>query len=173
MATHAEPVSGRLKWEQLELIYSPEFDLSQLPEEQRKELSKHKFNSTFSTALVIILHFLTLSIFTMIYFGLKHSKLPLIRDNDFGAGKAIGFSFIPFFNLYWDFRFWLRLVNRINFQFKLRNQPMPLSRGLTLATVIMGVIPYVDLLSLIVFFPIIAGQIQNATNRLAKEFYMP
>ena len=95
----------------------------------------------------------------------------MIRDNDFSAGKAIGFLFIPFFNFYWEFRFWIRLVDRINFQFKLRNQPMPLSRGLTLATVIMGVIPYVGLLSLIVFFPIIEGQIQNATNRLAKEFY--
>ena len=149
-------------------IYDPAFELGKLSNEQRKEFSQHQFVSTFSTALVIVLHFVTIGIFTLIYFGLKHSNLPLIKQDDFGAGKAIGFMFIPFFNIYWQFRFWLRLVDRVNFQFRLKGHQPPISKGLMLATVIVGLIPYVGFAS-IVMYPICIGQIQIATNRLAQE----
>lgn len=84
----------------LPAVYKPDFELSNLSEEKRIDFSQHQFNSTFPTAAVIVLHFITSGIFTLIYFGLKHSKLPMIRHDDFGAGKAIGFMFIPGFNLY-------------------------------------------------------------------------
>ncbi|MDD5591620.1 MAG: hypothetical protein PHY18_06845, partial [Dehalococcoidales bacterium] len=59
---------------------------------------------------------------------------------DFGAGRAIGFWFIPGFNLYWVFRFCLRLVDRVNFQLRLRGLKTTIGRGFVLATVIIGVI---------------------------------
>ena len=148
-------------------IYDPAFDLTNLSGQQRGEFGQHQFTCTFPTPVVILLHFITVGIFTLVYFGLKHSKLPMIKHDDFGAGKAIGFMFIPFFNLYWQFRFWLRLVDRVNFQFTLIGYQPPISRGLMLATIIVSLIPYVNLAS-VIMYPICIGEIQIATNRLAQ-----
>lgn len=90
---------------------------------------------------------LTIGIFGTIYLGLKHSKLPLIKSDDFTAGKGIGFLFIPFFNLYWQFVFWLRLVDRINFQYRLRGEPDPVSRDLALWTIILSLVGFVFLIT--------------------------
>jgi hypothetical protein len=148
-------------------IYNSTFDLSTLSNEQRSEFRQHQFTSTFPTAVVILLHFVTVGIFTLVYFGLKHSKLPMIKHNDFKAGKAIGFMFIPFFNLYWQFRFWLRLVDRVNLQLRLRGSPPTISKDLMLATIIVGLIPFVNFAA-VVMYPICIGQIQIACNKLAE-----
>jgi len=100
---------------------------------------------------------------------LSLSKLPPAKEGDFRAGKGIGFMFIPFFNLYWLFRFVLSLTDRLNFQFRLRGQKPPISRGLALASCIVYVIPYVDAISWLLLMPIVAGQMQAATNRLVDE----
>jgi hypothetical protein len=157
----------RLDFFQLQNVYTPGFDISKIPSEQKEEFKKHMMTSTYPTAAVVIFHFLTLGIFTVIYFGLKHTKLPRIKSDDFSGGKAIGFMFIPFFNFYWIFVFWIRLVDRINFQFKLRNQPEPVPKGLVITTVIIGIIPYLGLISWLILYPIVAGQIQSACNKLA------
>jgi len=148
-------------------IYDPAFDLSSLSDEQRSEFGQHQFTSTFPTAAVIVLSFLTLGLFVLIYFGLKHSELPMIKHDDFKAGKAIGFMFIPFFNLYWQFRFWLRLVDRVNLQLRLRGLPPTISKGLMLATIIISLIPCVDFAA-IIMYPICIGEIQIACNKLAE-----
>ena len=150
-------------------IYSPTFDTTQLSEEERDACMAHGFVSTFPTAVLVLLHFLTMGLFTTIYHGLKHSELPIVRPDDFTAGKAIGFLFIPFFNLYWFFVFWLRLADRVNFQFALRGRPAPVSRGLLLASLIICLIPYLGMLSGLILFPICVGQIQSACNQLAME----
>ena len=179
-------------------IYEPTFDLASLTEEQRREYSRHQFTSTFSTGLTIFLHLITAGIFTIIYFGLKHSKLPKIRHDDFGAGRAIGFYFIPGFNFYWVFRFCLRLVDRVNFQLRLRGLKTTISKGFVLATVIIGIIsvalfgfaslpiaqeyimehmigpavgpPVTAMLVLaVVMYTICVGKGQIATNRLAEK----
>ncbi|MDD4984481.1 MAG: hypothetical protein PHQ43_01630 [Dehalococcoidales bacterium] len=128
-------------------IYQPTFDLASLTEQQLREYSRHQFTKTFSTGLTIFLHLITAGIFSIIYFGLKHAKLPKIRHDDFGAGRAIGFWFIPGFNLYWVFRFCLRLVDRVNFQLRLRGLKKTIGRGFVLATVIIGVISFPFLVS--------------------------
>ena len=111
-----------------------------------------------------------MGIFTTIFCGLKHSQFPLIKPDDFGAGKAIGFMFIPFFNIYWMFVFWLRLTDRINFQFKIRNQIAPVSRGLVLAALIVMFVPYLGMLvSGLILMPIAIGQIQSSCNTLAMH----
>ncbi len=150
------------------LIYDASFDLGTLSDRQRREFSQHSLMSAFSSDGVIILHILTLGVFTLIYFGLMHSRLPIIKHDDFGARRAIGFSFIPFFNLYWLFRFWLRLVDRVNFQIRLRGLPPTISRRLMLATCIVSVIPGANLAAL-VMYPICIGQIQSACNIIVPE----
>ena len=117
-------------------VYAERADLGQLlTGEQREQYKQHALTS-FPTWLVVVLHFLTLSLFTLIYQGLKFSKLPEVKQDDFRAGKAIGFMFIPFFNWYWQFRFALGLTDRLNFQFRLRGERPPVSRGLALASAI-------------------------------------
>ena len=157
----------RLDFFQLQNIYNPAFDVSKIPNEQKEEFKKHAMVTTFDTAAAVILHFVTLGIFTFIFFGLKHTKLPRIKSDDFSGGKAIGFLFIPFFNFYWVFVFWGRLVDRINFQFKLRNQPGPISKGLVITAVSIGIIPYLGIISWLFIYPIAVAQIQSACNKLA------
>lgn len=162
----SEVPTKRLELFELQNVYSPIFNIAKISADQKEEFKRHGFASTFPVAVVVILHFLTIGIFTTIYMGLKHSKLPLIKPNDFSAGKAIGFLFIPFFNIYWYFVFWLRLVDRINFQYRLRNQPDPVPKGLMITALIISLIPYLGLIGGLVLMPICAGMIQSACNKL-------
>ena len=79
-------------------------------------LSKKFESSKFSIILLLVLHFLTLGIFTFIWFCLLHGKLPKIRRNDPTTLKAILFHFIPIFNIYWIFFLWYRLCARVEEQ---------------------------------------------------------
>jgi len=65
----------------------------------------------------IVLLDIFVPIFSVIWFNLMHGKINRTRPDDPGAGKAIGFSFIPFFNIwYWNFFTYRRLVARVNQQ---------------------------------------------------------
>jgi hypothetical protein len=161
--------SEQLGYLQLQSVYNPYFDLRKIPLDQREEFKNHTLDTTFPVAVVILLHFVTLGIFTFIHFGLLHSRLPIIKSDDFSGGKAIGFLFIPFFNIYWIFVFWGRLTDRINFQYKLRNQPAPISKGLVITSVAIAIIPYLGILSFIFLLPIVVGTIRSACNRLVIE----
>jgi hypothetical protein len=154
-------------------VYGEGADLMQvLTPEQREAYGRHTL-TRFPTWLVVVLHFLTIGIFTLVYQGLKLSRLPVVKHDDFGPGKAIGFMFIPFFNYYWVFRFALGITERLNFQFRLRGQPPPVSRGLALASCIVwvtGSLVYVTWpVAFLFLMPIVAGQWQSATNRLVEE----
>ena len=133
-------------------VYNPVFDLSSLSDEQRSAFVQHQFTYTFSIDALILLHFATLGLFTLIYFGLMHSQLPMIKHDDFKGRKAIGFMLIPLFNLYWQFRFWCRLVDRVKIQLRLRELPPTISRGLMLATIIVSLIPVANLVALLVMY---------------------
>ena len=109
-----------------------------------------------------MLSIITLGIFGLVYMGLKHGQLPKVKSNDPGAGKAIGFWFIPFFHYYWIFVFWLRLVDRINFQYRLRGAPAPVSRNFAIwtnAVYLSGILLGVTyLVAVIMWFVLIAQQ---------------
>lgn len=150
-------------------IYDPAFDLSSLSDAQRTAFGQHRFTSTFSIDAVIGMHFITLGLFTLIYFGLMHSKLPVIKRDDFKARRAIGFSFIPFFNLYWVFRFWLRLVARLNLQARFKRFSPATPKNLMRATIIVGLIPIVNLAALLVMYPVCIALIQTTGNRIVLE----
>jgi hypothetical protein len=121
----------------------------------------------FSGAGVVLLHIVTLGIFTVIWFNLMHGKMPRTRPDDPSAGKAIGFLFIPFYNLYWIFFTYLRLVDRINQQRAARGLPAQL-RGFTMAICILSVIPYVNCLNSFFIWPIWAGLMQGSVNELLR-----
>ncbi len=152
----------------LQGVYNMGFDHARVPESQLARFRKHQFFETFPSAVAVLLHFLTIGIFTVIFHGMKHSRLPIIRADDFGAGKAIGFLFIPFFNLYWIFVFWHRLTDRINLQYRLRGAPDPISRGLVTTTCVLTVIPYIGLIAFLGLYPVVSAQIQSACNGLAE-----
>ncbi|MFP3898103.1 MAG: hypothetical protein ACLFVD_02180 [Dehalococcoidia bacterium] len=152
-------------------VYKPDFDLLSLSDGERRAFSQHGFTLTFSIDALIGMHYITLGLFPLFFFGLKHSHLPLIKHDDFGARRAIGFMFIPLFNLYWQFRFWLRLVDRVNFQLRLAGLHPTISRGLMLATVIVGCVPIANLAALLVMYPICIVQIQRACNSLAETAF--
>lgn len=147
-------------------VYNPDFYADDIPRDLQRRYSRHDLR-TFSVPLAIVLHFVTFSLYSIIDCGLKHGRLPLIKRDDFGAGKAIGFLFIPIFSLYWVFVFWLRLTDRINFQFKLRQMDPPIPRGLALATSIFFVIPYLGfVVNFFILVPIMLSKIQKAANTL-------
>jgi hypothetical protein len=52
--------------------------------------------------------------------GLQHDRLPQIERDDPSAAKAIGLSFLPYYNLYWVIFNTMRLTDRINLQYRLR-----------------------------------------------------
>ena len=149
-------------------IYDPLFDLRSLSDGQRREFEEQRLTSVFSLDAVVLLHLATIGLFSLIYFGLMHSKLPLVKHDDFRAKRAIRRSFIPFYNLYWVFRFWLRLVDRINLQIRLRGLYPAISRRFMLATVILSLIPGVNLSS-VVMYPICIARIQGACNRIVSD----
>jgi hypothetical protein len=149
-----------------ENIYSESFDVSKIKSSDKKGLMRINVKN-FPVAAVVLLHLFTFGIFSFFYYGVAHSHFPKIKSDDFSAGRAIGFSFIPFFNLYWTFIFWLSLVDKINLQLRLRNIRYNVSKGLILTDRILSVIPYINILAIFVFSPICVGFIQSGLNKLA------
>ena len=149
-------------------IYKQPVPANAIPPEARAGAMVHQLTS-FPVAAVVLLHYLTLGIFSMIYMGLHHDKLAFVAHDDPTAAKAIGFLFIPFFNLYWIFFFWLRLSDRLNLQFSLRGRPMRAPRGLATATCIVMVIPYINFLfGFFIMIPICAAMMQSSVNELVR-----
>jgi len=147
-------------------VYSM-LDLRMLPMEERARLAMHTVQP-FPVWLVGILNLLTLGLFPLIHFGLLHDKLPRAAHNDPSAGKAIGFQFIPYFNLYWVFFSALRLADRLTLQFRLRGLPYRAPRGMLLTACIFGVIPYVNLLiGLPIMWTIAVCMLQSSVNKVA------
>lgn len=125
--------------------------------------------SAFPVALTILLHYLTCGIFTFIWLNLMHGKLPRMRPDDPSAGKAVGFCFIPFYNLYWIFFTFRRLCLRLDEQRIAYGLPPSDLRGLATAACILQVIPYVNVLfGLTILTPTFAGMLQASVNELAR-----
>jgi hypothetical protein len=142
-------------------------DIRALPLEERARLAAHTVTK-FPVWLVGILNVLTLGIFPLIHFGLIHDRLPRAAHNDPSSGKAIGFTFIPYYNLYWIFFNSLRLSDRLTLQFRLRGLRDSAPRGMLLAACIVGVIPYVNLfIGLPVIWTIAVCLLQSSVNKVA------
>ena len=125
---------------------------------------------SFPVPGLILLHFLTCGLFSLIWLNLMHGKLPKVRSDDPSAGKAVGFCFIPFFNLYWIFFTYRRLCLRIDEQRLLYELPPSNLRGLATASCIIQVIPYINILiGYPIMTPIFMGLMQSRINQLVKQ----
>ena len=150
-------------------LYSTAVDLNQVLTPQEREAYKQNLLSPGMPPWVVVaLSAVTVGIFGTVYLQLKQSRLPIVKPNDPGAAKAIGFLFIPLFNIYWYFVVWRRLVDRLNFQYRLRGLPAPIDRGqMTVAQILAllgGMVLFVGWIWVLVF----AAQIQSASNDLAE-----
>jgi hypothetical protein len=134
---------------------------------ERVALQPHSVEA-FPVWLAIVLHFLTFGLFSLVHFSNLHDRLPKAEQDDPSAGKAIGFSFIPYFNFYWIVFNTLRLADRMNLQFRLRGLPDRVPRGLALAAGVLSVVPYLNMLvGFTILWPIAIARFQRAANELA------
>jgi len=121
----------------------------------------------FPVGVVILLHFITLGIFTFFHFNLMHGKLPKVRLDDPSAGRAIGFMFIPFFNFYWIFFSYNRLCLRVDEQRTQHGLPPSNLRGLSIAMCVTMLIPYASIiLCWVIMAPIFFGMMRSSVNEL-------
>ena len=126
--------------------------------------------TSFPVPVLILLHYITFGIFSFVWLGLLHGKVPRARSDDPSAGKAIGFCFIPFFNLYWIFFNCRRLCLRIDEQRVLYGLPPGNLRGMATTACIFQVIPYLNLLiGYTIIWPVYAGLMQSSVNQLVKK----
>ncbi len=148
-------------------VVYPNLDIRTLPLPERARLANHGL-TRFPVAATVILNILTFGLFGLIHFGRMHDRLPMAASNDPSTARSIGFQFIPYYNLYWVFFNSLRLCDRLDLQLKLRGRRRRAPRGLTLGTCVVSVIPYVNLLALLLLWPIVAGRLQSAVNEIAE-----
>jgi hypothetical protein len=153
-------------------VYNDSTDLNQaLTHGQREAYKRNLLTPGMSGWAVAILSTITFGVFGAVYLQLKQSELPVVKTDDPSAGKAIGFMFIPLFNFYWYFVVWKRLVDRINFQYRLRGHPPPLDNSQVMAAQVLSIAGWF-LLGIVgfaacVWLLILGAQIQSASNRLA------
>lgn len=132
--------------------------------------------SSFPVPLLLVLNFVTINIFVTIWLLLMHGKMPKLRHDDPSAAKAIGFCFIPFFNLfYWSFFVYHRLVTRLNEQRTLRGLPPANLHAFAItlcALLIVTIVPFIGIpfsvLTGLILFPIFASLLQTSVNELVE-----
>jgi hypothetical protein len=119
----------------------------------------------------ILLYIVTFGIYGLVWNYKVHNELPRRPGTDDTPGMAIGMFFVPFFNLYWMFRIYLRLSDRLNLLAAETSAPVPpVKRGLALAFCICVLIPYVGILPAIICQIIWWVQAQETMNRLAATW---
>ena len=133
---------------------------------ERVALMRHDVGA-FPVWAAVVLHFLTFGIFSFIHFSRLHDQLPRAEHDDPSTAKAIGFSFIPYFQVYWIVFNILRLADRLNLQFRLRGQPDGIPRGLAMTAGVLTVVPYVNVLGFLLLSPFVVASFQRAANRIA------
>ena len=132
-----------------------------LSEGDRVALSKHRLEA-FPVWAAVLLHVVTFGVFSIVHFGRMQAQLPRLRPDDPTFARSIGMFFVPYVNIWWAFFAPLRLVDRINFQFLLRDREAPLTKTPIVVGAILSFFLY--------FFPIgwfyAVMKTQRAVNEL-------
>ncbi len=163
---------GMADWQPIRTVFNcPQRDGAPLPPTGQTGITSpcpHQLG-TFPVAVAVVLHYVTFGIFTLVWLNLMHGKISRVRADDPSAGKAVGFCFIPLFNIYWIFFTYRRLCLRVDEQRELyRLRPGNL-RGLATTVCILQILPYVNfLLGYTIVMPIFLGMMQASVNELAK-----
>ena len=146
----------------------PYRDITSIGPAERQLLGEHHLES-FPVWAAGILHLATFGLFSLVFYGIQQGRMPRAAHDDPTTGKAIGFQFIPFFNVYWLFFNTLRLCDRITLQYRLRGRSDEAPRGLVLASSVCSVVGIFGfLLSLITLWPIATCLLQYRINRLVE-----
>jgi hypothetical protein len=119
-----------------------------------------------SITLVIVLHLMTFSLFSVFWFNSMHGRLPRSKPDDPSPLKAILLLFIPIVNVYWVFFTWLRLCDRLAEQRRLAGLPPSELKTLCLMCCILMLVPYVNLLSIVTVQPALFACMQRDVNEL-------
>jgi TonB family protein len=123
----------------------------------------------FSPAILIILHFISGGIASHIKLAYIHGQLPKVRPNDPRPAKAFWFLFIPFFNIYWVFFVYRRLVLRLNEQLNDKHISYQVPKGFITAALITAFVPFVNVIFLAILWPICIFMFQTAANHLGPK----
>jgi predicted Zn finger-like uncharacterized protein len=140
--------------------------------------------SVFPVAALVLLHYVTAGVFSVIYLNLLHDKMPRLRRSDPSATKAIGLAFVPGVNLVWFFFTYRRLCVRINEQRCFHGLPETAPTSLAIAVALLtlfGSLTYVfpapglvvlSVLGLVVM-PVFAALVQHSINELVDRPAVP
>lgn len=155
-------------------IYSDSVDLNHTLTPEQREAYKHNLLTPgIPASAFVILSVITFGVFGIVYLQLKQSKLPAVKPDDPSTGKAIGFMFIPLFNLYWYFVVWRRLVDRVNFQYRLRGRPSPIDHRQVMAAQVLSIAGWflagIGGIAGCVWLLVLGARIESASNRLAED----
>jgi hypothetical protein len=141
--------------------------LAELTPGEQAALGEHQLRS-FPLWAMVLLHFATFGVWSLIHFGRQHGRLPKAEHDDPSAARAVGFSLIPYFHFYWWPWNALRLADRLNLQLRLAGERDEIPRNLILGLAIVGVVPYVGFVfGLPIGWLVVALYLQRAVNRLA------
>lgn len=71
-------------------------------------------HKSFPVIALLLLHYLTLGIFSFFWITGLHGKLPREKSDDPSGFKAVALCFIPFLQIYWLYFVYARLTHRVN-----------------------------------------------------------
>ncbi|MCA9250760.1 MAG: hypothetical protein R3E58_15625 [Phycisphaerae bacterium] len=149
------------------------------PDELAVKGQHHTFIS-FPVASVVLLHFVSCGMFTLIYMNQLHERMPRLRPNDPSATVALGLCFVPFVNLIWFLFSFHRLCIRIDEQRSFNGLEhaaptwlaLPLCCLLIVTVAAAFFIPggiYLLILVAASLLPLFAALVQNAVNGLCER----
>jgi hypothetical protein len=118
--------------------------------------------------LMYLLTVMTLGLYPFFHFNMMHGGLPKVRPNDPSAGAAVGFHFIPLFNIYWVVFVHLRLVDRINEQRRLAGLAESSVRGFLITAIVFQFIPILNFAAPVLFLTYY-GWLQASVNELVRS----
>jgi hypothetical protein len=118
--------------------------------------------------LMALLSFLTFGIYGMYWLNHWHGLMPKRRADDPSTGRAIGFLFIPLYNIYWLFESLLRLCTRLDEELADAGLPDRVPKELVRWFCILYLVPYANLVASPILGAIATGRLQSLVNQLAR-----
>lgn len=121
--------------------------------------------------LFVFVGFFTLIAAMVIYYILMYSCWKTVPTNIARTtpGKAVGFSFIPFFNIYWMFVAVYGLGKDLNTALAQKGIHQPIvNEGMLLAGLILSFLPYIQLIGCILMF-VSWNQMKDAACKLVER----
>jgi hypothetical protein len=125
------------------------------------------FFHSYPVWVMVLLTIITVGIYAEFWLNHWHGIMPKRRNDDPSTGRAIGFLFIPFFNLYWVFESLLRVSTRLDEELEAAGYRERVPKELVRWMLIINFVPYVGLVSGLILAPIAVGIYQSKVNQLA------